>query len=70
MGSPGRRRLSGEVLALGSPALELRDEDREAIEDLLAEMLVEALGQDDQRNAQLHGQTIRAIDQPEGEPAR
>jgi hypothetical protein len=38
-----RRRCDGDVDVVGVPTLELRDEDLEAISDVLADALVEAL---------------------------
>jgi hypothetical protein len=46
-----RRHVSANALALGSPALRLRDEDREAIEDLVAELLVAALRDPEEQSA-------------------
>jgi hypothetical protein len=47
----GRRHISDNALALGTPALALRDEDRETIEDFLAELLVAALREPEEQSA-------------------
>jgi hypothetical protein len=39
----------GDVIAVGAPALAVVDEDREQLEDLLAELLVAELERDGER---------------------